>query len=249
MAYLEIEGLEKRFGRTAVLHDVSLSLERGRILTLIGPSGEGKTTFLRCLNFLDKPDKGVIRLDGRVIFDASVPNPKAQTDVHRAFGFVFQAFHLFPQYTVLQNVTLAPRIVKHVPDEEAKRQGMVLLEKVGLAAWADRYPNTLSGGQQQRAAIARALAMEPEVLCFDEPTSALDPELTQEVLKVIRLLKDEGRTMIVITHEMAFAQNASDTVVFLKNGTIGEIGAPDELFEHPKTEALRRFLLQPEEGA
>ena len=249
MAYLEIEGLEKRFGKTTVLHDISLSLERGRILTLIGPSGEGKTTFLRCLNFLDKPDKGVIRLDGTIVFDASVPNRRAGSDVHRAFGFVFQAFHLFPQYTVLQNVSLAPRIVKRVPEEEAKRQGMALLEKVGLSAWANHYPNQLSGGQQQRAAIARALAMEPEVLCFDEPTSALDPELTQEVLKVIRLLKDEGRTMIVITHEMAFARSASDTVVFLKNGTIGEIGTPQEIFETPKTEALRRFLLQPEEGA
>ena len=244
MAYLEIEQLGKRFGTTEVLRDVTLSLDKGQILTVIGPSGEGKTTFLRCLNLLETPDTGTVRLNGELLYDASAIDREAQRRVHRAFGFVFQAFHLFPQYTVLENVMLAPTIVKREPKEPLKARSMALLEKVGLAALWNRYPNTLSGGQQQRAAIARALAMEPEVLCFDEPTSALDPELTQEVLKVIRLLKDEGRTMIVVTHEMTFARDASDRILFLKNNTIGEIGTPDELFGAPKTEALKRFLLQ-----
>ena len=226
MAYLEIIGLGKRFGGADVLHDVDLTLEKGQILSLIGPSGEGKTTFLRCLNFLETPDCGIIRLNGETLFNAAQAKAKAKPS-RRAFGLVFQAFHLFPQYTVLENVALAPALA---------------IAKVGLSDKATSYPNTLSGGQQQRAAIARALAMEPDVLCFDEPTSALDPLLTKEVLNVIRLLKEEGRTMIVVTHEMGFAREASDQVAFLSGGTVAERGTPLAIFETPKTEALQRFL-------
>ena len=244
MAYLEIIGLGKRFGGADVLHDVDLSLERGQILSLIGPSGEGKTTFLRCLNFLETPDRGIIRLNGETIFDAARAGAKGQKLSRRAFGLVFQSFHLFPQYTVLENVTLAPTLAKKGTREELRAKAMDLIEKVGLKDKAGSYPNTLSGGQQQRAAIARALAMEPDVLCFDEPTSALDPLLTKEVLNVIRLLRQEGRTMIVVTHEMGFAREASDQVAFLSGGTVAERGTPREIFEAPKTEALRRFLRQ-----
>ncbi len=242
MAYLEIVGLGKRFGQADVLHDVDLSLEQGQILSLIGPSGEGKTTLLRCLNFLETPDRGIIRLKGETLFDAARTKAGRLKPNRRAFGLVFQAFHLFPQYTVLENVTLAPTLAKKGTKAELREKAMALIEKVGLQEKADSYPNTLSGGQQQRAAIARALAMEPDVLCFDEPTSALDPLLTKEVLNVIRLLRQERRTMIVVTHEMGFAREASDQVAFLNGGTVTELGTPKEIFESPKTEALRRFL-------
>ena len=244
MAYLEIVGLGKRFGETDVLHDVSLSLEQGQILSVIGPSGEGKTTFLRCLNFLETPDRGIIRLKGETLFDAARVKARGQKPRKRAFGLVFQAFHLFPQYTVLENVMLAPTLAKKGTKAELRERALDLIEKVGLREKANSYPNTLSGGQQQRAAIARALAMEPDVLCFDEPTSALDPLLTKEVLSVIRLLRTEGRTMIVVTHEMAFAREASDQVAFLSGGTVAELGTPQEIFEAPRTEALQRFLRQ-----
>ena len=244
MAYLEITGLGKRFGGADVLHDVDLCLEQGQILSLIGPSGEGKTTFLRCLNFLETPDRGIIRLNGETIFDAARGKAKGRKPSRRAFGLVFQSFHLFPQYTVLENVTLAPILAKKGPREELRAKAMDLIAKVGLKDKASSYPNTLSGGQQQRAAIARALAMEPDILCFDEPTSALDPLLTEEVLNVIRLLRQEGRTMIVVTHELGFAREASDRVAFLFGGTVAELGTPKEIFESPKTEALRRFLRQ-----
>ena len=244
MAYLEIEGLGERFGETDVLHDVNLSLEQGQILSVIGPSGEGKTTFLRCLNFLETPDRGIIRLKGETLFDAARVKARGQKPRKRAFGLVFQAFHLFPQYTVLENVMLAPTLAKKGTKAELRERALDLIEKVGLREKANSYPNTLSGGQQQRAAIARALAMEPDVLCFDEPTSALDPLLTKEVLNVIRLLRTEGRTMIVVTHEMAFAREASDQVAFLSGGTVAELGTPQEIFEAPRTEALQRFLRQ-----
>lgn len=244
MAFLEIVGLGKRFGGVDVLHDVTLSLEQGQILSLIGPSGEGKTTFLRCLNFLETPDRGILRLNGETLFDAAWPRLRERGLPRRAFGLVFQSFHLFPQYTVLENVTLAPTLAKRGSKAELQTKAMGLIEKVGLGDKADSYPNTLSGGQQQRAAIARALAMEPEVLCFDEPTSALDPLLTEEVLNVIRLLRQEGRTMIVVTHEMGFAREASDQVAFLSGGTVAETGTPEAIFESPKSEALRRFLRQ-----
>ncbi len=244
MAYLEIVGLGKRFGETDVLHDVNLSLEQGQILSVIGPSGEGKTTFLRCLNFLETPDRGIIRLKGETLFDAARARARGQKPKKRAFGLVFQAFHLFPQYTVLENVMLAPTLAKRGTKAELREKALDLIEKVGLREKANSYPITLSGGQQQRAAIARALAMEPDVLCFDEPTSALDPLLTKEVLNVIRLLRTEGRTMIVVTHEMAFAREASDQVAFLSGGTVAELGTPQEIFEAPRTEALQRFLRQ-----
>ncbi len=244
MAYLEIAGLGKRFGSLDVLHDVDLSLEKGQILSIIGPSGEGKTTLLRCLNFLETPDRGTIKLKGETVFDAARTRGKGLKPSRRAFGLVFQAFHLFPQYTVLENVTLAPTLAKKGTRAELREKAMDLITKVGLQDKAASYPNTLSGGQQQRAAIARALAMEPDVLCFDEPTSALDPLLTKEVLNVIRLLRQEGRTMIVVTHEMGFARDASDRVAFLFGGTVAELGTPQEIFETPKTEALRRFLRQ-----
>ena len=244
MAYLEIEGLGKRFGETDVLHDVNLSLEQGQILSVIGPSGEGKTTFLRCLNFLETPDRGIIRLKGETLFDAARVKTRGQKPRKRAFGLVFQAFHLFPQYTVLENVMLAPTLAKRGTKAELREKALDLIEKVGLREKANSYPITLSGGQQQRAAIARALAMEPDVLCFDEPTSALDPLLTKEVLNVIRLLRTEGRTMSVATHEMAFAREASDQVAFLSGGTVAELGTPQEIFEAPRTEALQRFLRQ-----
>lgn len=244
MAYVEIQGLGKRFGTADVLHDVNLSLEQGQILSLIGPSGEGKTTLLRCLNFLETPDRGILRLKGETLFDAAQTKAGRQGPRRRAFGLVFQAFHLFPQYTVLENVTLAPTLAKKGTRAELREKAMDLIAKVGLRDKADCYPNTLSGGQQQRAAIARALAMEPDVLCFDEPTSALDPLLTKEVLNVIRRLRQEGRTMIVVTHEMAFAREASDRVAFLYGGTVAEQGTPQEIFETPKCEALQRFLRQ-----
>ena len=242
MAYLEIIGLGKRFGGADVLHDVDLSLDQGQILSLIGPSGEGKTTFLRCLNFLETPDRGIIRLNGETVFDAARTRDRKQRPDRRAFGLVFQSFHLFPQYTVLENVMLAPTLAKKGTREALRRKALDLIEKVGLGDKAQSYPITLSGGQQQRAAIARALAMEPDVLCFDEPTSALDPLLTKEVLGVIRLLRQEGRTMIVVTHEMGFAREASDKVAFLSGGTVAELGTPEEIFTAPRTEALQRFL-------
>ena len=244
MAYLEIQALGKRFGDTDVLHDVDLTLERGQILSLIGPSGEGKTTVLRCLNFLETPDRGIIKLNGETLFDAARARTRGQKPSRRAFGLVFQTFHLFPQYTVLENVMLAPTLARKGTRAELTEKAMDLIEKVGLKEKASSYPNTLSGGQQQRAAIARALAMEPDVLCFDEPTSALDPLLTKEVLNVIRLLREEGRTMIVVTHEMAFAREASDQVAFLFGGTVAELGTPEEVFGAPKCEALQRFLRQ-----
>ena len=244
MPYLEITGLGKRFGSADVLHDVSLTLNQGQILSLIGPSGGGKTTFLRCLTFLETADRGIIRLNGETLFDAAQKKAKGKRPRQQAFGLVFQAFHLFPQYTVLENVALAPALAKKGTKEALRAEALALIEKVGLADKADSYPNTLSGGQQQRAAIARALAMEPDVLCFDEPTSALDPLLTKEVLNVIRLLRTEGRTMIVVTHEMAFAREASDQVAFLSGGTVAELGTPQEIFEAPRTEALQRFLRQ-----
>ena len=250
MAILEVEHLEKRFGGTPVLQDVSFSLEQGQTLTILGSSGSGKTTLLRCLNALEQPDAGCIRVAGETLFDGGIR--AAKRGGRLPFGLVFQAFHLFPQYTVRENVTLAGRLqAKRRPDYRANRREILqriddeathLLGQVGLLAQQDRYPGQLSGGQQQRVAIARALALQPDVLCFDEPTSALDPELTGEVLRVIRSLAERRMTMIVVTHELQFAHDVSDQVIFLERGVVAESGTPDELFLHQKNDRTRQFL-------
>ena len=236
MPFLQVKGLQKSFSGRCVLQDISFSLEQGQVLSLIGQSGGGKTTLLRCLNRLETPDEGEITVNGVQCF------PEIDRKAKSPFGMVFQAFHLFPQYSVLENVMLAPKLHKLMPKEELKEKAMQLLAKVQLAEKADAYPDTLSGGQQQRCAIARALCMEPDILCFDEPTSALDPELTREVLKVIRDLRDEGRTMVIVTHEMTFCRQVSDWVLFLADGRIEEQGPPEKLFTVPESYKLKRFL-------
>ena len=251
MALLEVQNIFKSFGSTKVLKGISFSLEKGEVLSIIGSSGSGKTTLLRCLNFLETPDKGTISVNDDLLLDA---NEKATLSDERIrenrlhFGLVFQNFNLFPQYTVLENVTLAPTILKRGTPQEIEQTARTLIEKVDLSAHADKYPCQLSGGQQQRVAIARALAMRPDILCFDEPTSALDPELTGEVLKVIRGLKSQDSTMIVVTHEMEFARNVSDKVIFMADGVIEEMGTPEEVFDHPQSEKTRAFLNKSFEG-
>ena len=240
---LEVNNIKKDFGKTKVLKDVSFSLEKGQVLVIIGSSGSGKTTLLRCLNFLETADSGEIWVDGKQLFSAGTKYTDEQIRANRLhFGLVFQNFNLFPQYNVLKNVTLAPNLLKKGTPEELEAQGKDLLEKVGLSEKLESYPYQLSGGQQQRVAIARALAMRPEILCFDEPTSALDPELTGEVLRVIRGLKDEDRTMIVVTHEMEFAKSVADVVIYMADGVIEEMGTPEEIFENPKSEKTRSFI-------
>ena len=243
MALLEVKNIKKDFGKTKVLKSVSFSLEKGQVLAIIGSSGSGKTTLLRCLNFLETPDEGEIIVNGKQLFAAGVKYTDDQVRENRLhFGLVFQNFNLFPQYNVLQNVTLAPTLLKKGTPEELESQAKSILTQVGLSDKLNSYPCQLSGGQQQRVAIARAWAMHPEVLCFDEPTSALDPELTGEVLRVIRGLKGEDRTMIVVTHEMDFARSVADMVIYMADGVIEEIGTPEEIFEHPKSEKTRAFL-------
>ena len=241
MAILEVNNIRKGFGTTDVLKGVSFSLERGQVLAIIGSSGSGKTTLLRCLNFLETPDDGEIRVGGKVLTGRNLSEDQIRENrLH--FGLVFQSFHLFPQYTVLENITLAPTLLKQGTQEQVRRKALALLEQVGLSQKKDAYPYQLSGGQQQRVAIARALALNPEVLCFDEPTSALDPELTGEVLRVIRGLKNGGNTMIVVTHEMEFAKNVADVVIYMADGVIEEMGTPEEVFEAPRSEKTRAFL-------
>ena len=241
MAILEVRNLKKNFGSVDVLRGVSFSLDQGQVLTIIGSSGSGKTTLLRCLNFLETADEGDILVNGKSLTGANLSEEQIRENrLH--FGLVFQNFNLFPQYTVLQNITLAPTLLKQGVSEEIRAKALTLLEQVGLLQKKDAYPYQLSGGQQQRVAIARALALSPQVLCFDEPTSALDPELTGEVLRVIRGLKDSGTTMIVVTHEMEFARNVSDVVIYMADGVIEEMGTPEDLFEHPKSEKTRSFL-------
>ena len=239
MPRLEVRNLQKGFGGTEVLRGVSFALESGQVLAIIGYSGSGKTTLLRCLNFLETPDAGQILLDGEELLRTD----ENQLRKNRLrFGLVFQNFNLFPQYTALENVSLAPGLLKLGTREEIDRRSRELLSQVGLADKCGAYPYQLSGGQQQRTAIARALALRPEVLCFDEPTSALDPELTGEVLRVIRGLKDGNRTMIVVTHEMAFAKQVADVVIYMADGVIAEMGTPEEVFDHPKSDKARAFL-------
>ena len=255
MAILEVNNLEKHFGSTRVLEDISFDLEKGKALAIIGSSGSGKTTLLRCLNFLETPDQGTISVGGNVIFDAA--NRRSQTDVEIRkkrlhFGMVFQSFNLFPQYTALKNVTLAKELLaRERPDfkdnkkailEEIQQEGLELLTKMGLEQRASHYPSQLSGGQQQRVAIARALALKPDILCFDEPTSALDPELTGEVLRVIRGLVEQKTTMIIVTHEMAFARDVADEVMFMDGGLIVERGPARQVIENPQEERTRQFL-------
>lgn len=255
MAILEVQHIEKSFGATRVLQDISFGLERGQALAIIGSSGSGKTTLLRCLNFLETPDRGSITVDGHRLFDAADPATQRESEIRKKrlhFGLVFQSFNLFPQYTALQNVTLAKELLaQEAPGYKAGRrrihagieaEGRELLEQIGLSDRADHYPHQLSGGQQQRVAIARALALHPDILCFDEPTSALDPELIGEVLEVMQKLAQEGMTMVCVTHEMHFARRVANRIVFLEGGVIVEEGTPDEFFEHPKTERARQFL-------
>lgn len=255
MALLEVSGISKTFGGTEVLRDISFQLEQGEALAIIGSSGSGKTTLLRCLNFLERPDAGVIQVGGEVMWDASDPAAQNEEEIRKKrlrFGLVFQNFNLFPQYTALQNVMLAGELLaKQRPDYKANRrqihaqledQALALLEEMGLSARAGHYPHQLSGGQQQRVAIARALALHPDILCFDEPTSALDPELTGEVLRVLRKLADRKTTMIIVTHEMHFARDVADRIMFMDGGVVVEQGPARELIEHPKEERTRRFL-------
>lgn len=264
MAILEVKNIHKSFAGNEVLKGINFSLDKGDVLVIIGSSGSGKTTLLRCLNFLERPDCGSISVDGEVLLDADDKSTLSEKEIRRNrlhFGLVFQQFNLFPQYTVIDNLTLAPKLalkdeIKRKKKEanglpknyRSERHAQIeenahsLLERVGLTEKAKAYPCELSGGQQQRVAIARALAMHPDILCFDEPTSALDPELTGEVLNVIRSLKTGNSTMIVVTHEMEFAKNVADKVIFMANGVIEESGTPQEVFDNPKSEILKSFL-------
>ena len=239
MATLEVKNLKKSFGKTKVLKDISFELQEGQVLTILGSSGGGKTTLLRCLNFLETADAGEIWVDGKQLLTSSEEELRKN---RLNFGLVFQNFNLFPQYSALQNITLAPTLHKLGTPQEINDNAMQLLEQVGLSDKAKSYPYQLSGGQQQRLAIARALAMKPHILCFDEPTSALDPELTGEVLRAIRALKDKGHTMIVVTHEMDFARAVSDVVMFMAEGVIEEMGPPEQVFDNPQSEKTRAFL-------
>ena len=261
MAILEVHHIEKHFGATRVLEDISFDLEQGQALAIIGSSGSGKTTLLRCLNFLEKPEQGTISVAGNLIFDATDPATQRESEVRKKrlhFGLVFQSFNLFPQYTALKNVTLARELLaQEQPDfkqnkkqilEEIQADGRELLAKMGLSERANHYPSQLSGGQQQRVAIARALALHPDILCFDEPTSALDPELTGEVLRVIRELAEQRTTMIIVTHEMAFARDVADQVIFMDGGVIVEQGDAHQVIEHPREERTRQFLARYSEG-
>ena len=255
MPVLEVRNLEKRFERTEVLRGISFSLEKGEALSVIGSSGSGKTTMLRCLNFLERPDKGQILVNGETIFDADASSALKEAEIRRRrlhFGLVFQNFNLFPQYTALENVTLAAELLAKEREDYAKNKKEILasirdkardlLAQMGLADRAEHYPYQLSGGQQQRVAIARALALEPDILCFDEPTSALDPELTGEVLRVIRGLAQARTTMIIVTHEIAFARDVADRALFMDGGVIVEQGPAQELIRNPKEERTRQFL-------
>jgi polar amino acid transport system ATP-binding protein len=255
MAILEVRNIEKCFGNVQVLKNIDFSLEKGESIAIIGSSGSGKTTLLRCLNFLERPDKGRIVVNNEVIFDAADPNIQRESEIRKKrlhFGLIFQNFNLFPQYTVLKNVTLAAELLaRERPDykknkkailKEIQEKGEALLAQVGLSDKLYNYPHMISGGQQQRVAIARALALEPDILCFDEPTSALDPELTGEVLKVIMKLKERNTTMIVVTHEMDFARDVADRVIFMDDGVIVEQGTPQEVFDNPREERTRQFL-------
>ena len=255
MSILEVEHIGKSFEHTQVLKDICFSMEESQVLSIIGSSGSGKTTLLRCLNFLEHADTGIIKVAGKVVFDAEDKEYLKESVIRKNrlhFGMVFQSFNLFPQYTALQNVMLAKQLqAEKLPDFKEKKKEIYaaieeeakgLLTQMGLSERMDNYPHQLSGGQCQRVAIARALAMKPDILCFDEPTSALDPELTGEVLKVIKELAEQKMTMIIVTHEMAFARDVSDKVIFMDDGYVLEYGTPDEVINNPKEERTRQFL-------
>ncbi len=261
MAILNVEHIRKSFGPTEVLKDISFSLEKGQVVSIIGSSGSGKTTLLRCINLLERPTSGKVMVNTDVIFDSEDPATQREQDLRKKrlhFGFVFQSFNLFPQYTAKGNVMLARQLLaKEQPDyktrkkeilAEIEQQAEQLLVQIGLADRMDNYPHQLSGGQQQRVAIARALALQPDILCFDEPTSALDPELTGEVLKVMKELAEQKTTMIIVTHEMAFARDVANHVIFMDNGTICEQGTPDQVFNHPQQERTKQFLSRYTQG-
>ena len=258
MSFLTVKNIEKSFGSTDVLRGIDFTVEKGEVVVILGSSGSGKTTLLRCLNFLEIADTGSIEVDGDVIFDAATDHSgdKELREKRLRFGLVFQSFNLFPQYTAMQNMMLAPKLrlgerakkekmtpaAKKEALEKIRKKAEELLEQVGLLQKADFYPCQLSGGQCQRVAIARALMLEPDILCFDEPTSALDPELTGEVLRVIRSLKNSDRTMIIVTHEMDFARHVADKVIFMADGVIEECGTPEEVLDHPSSPKTIAFL-------
>ena len=244
MIALNVTGLKKSFGKTEVLKGIDFSVNKGEVLVILGSSGGGKTTLLRCLNFLEIPQEGTISVNGETIFDASDKKEISEDKIKKNrlhFGLVFQQFNLFPQYNVLRNVTLAPSLLKKGSDEEIEKKAKELIKKVGLSDKENNYPCELSGGQQQRVAIARALAMDPDILCFDEPTAALDPELTGEVLRVIKSLKNNNMTMIIVTHEIDFAREIADKVIFVDNGIILEEGTSD-ILDNPVHERTKSFL-------
>ncbi len=255
MAILEVKNIQKSFDKTEVLKGISFSLEKGQVVSIIGSSGSGKTTLLRCLNFLEKPDGGSIAVNGETLFDAADPATQRESEIRKKrlhFGLVFQSFNLFPQYTALENVMLAKELLaREQPDYKLRKkdtqaqiraQAIELLRQMDLSDRMENYPHQLSGGQQQRVAIARALALQPDILCFDEPTSALDPELTREVLRVIRGLAEQKTTMIIVTHEMSFARDVANQTIFMDDGHIVEQGPSEQLFAHPIQERTRRFL-------
>ena len=261
MSLLNVENIRKSYGKTEVLKDISFSLEKGEVLAIIGSSGSGKTTLLRCLNFLETPSNGKISVNDKVLFDSNDSSAKSDSEIRKRrlhFGLVFQSFNLFPQYTVIENIMLAPKLaakeqIKQTGEymgaksykeahEIIKSNAKSLLERVGLSEKSESYPCNRSGGQQQRVAIARALALNPDVLCFDEPTSALDPELTGEVLNVIRSLKTSDSTMIVVTHEIEFARDVADKIIFMADGVIAEEGTPEQVINNPQNPRTQAFL-------
>lgn len=255
MSILEVKGIYKKFGKTEVLRGIDFSMEEGQVLSIIGSSGSGKTTLLRSISFLETADKGIVTLDGEVVFDAENPlkrNSAEQRAIQSKFGFVFQSFNLFPQYTALENVMLAPKLAaKERADykknkksilAEIETEAKALLDRAGLSDKYSNYPCELSGGQQQRVAICRALALKPKIMLFDEPTSALDPEITNEVLKVIKSVADLGMTMIIVTHEMNFAKNISDRIIFMEEGVIAEEGTPEQIFVNPQNPRTKEFI-------
>lgn len=256
MGFLKVSGIYKKFNNNEVLRGVDFELEKGEVLSIIGSSGSGKTTLLRCLNLLETADEGIVSINGETIIDAEAESTYTDKEIREKrlhLGLVFQQFNLFPQYNVIDNLTLAPRLRAKEDKtlstsqrleitEKITKKAYELLEKVGLSDKANAYPCEISGGQQQRVAIARALMLEPEILCFDEPTSALDPELTGEVLKVIKSLKSSEHTMVIVTHEMEFAKNVSDKVIFMADGVIEEMGTPEQVFENPQSPKLIAFL-------